>query len=81
MGCHYCEPQLNDMGTVPFQLNAKVENDCKMLNDTIGKDPMMALHEEGDVYALHPESSNSGVGVVISQKQQDRETRVIAFWS
>jgi hypothetical protein len=43
--------------------------------------PVLALPQEGEDYVLHSDASKYAVGAVLSQKRQDGETRVIAFWS
>jgi len=43
--------------------------------------PVLALPEEGGEYVLHSDTSEYAAGAVLSQKRQDGETRVIAFWS
>jgi len=68
------------MGTVQVVWNAEAAAAFETLKDAICKAPMVSPPEEGGEYVLHSEASKYAVGVVLSQKRQDREARVIAFW-
>jgi hypothetical protein len=75
------DPQLKDVGTVQFAWDGEAEETFKILKDAICQAPVLALPEEGGEYVLHSDTSKYAVGAVLSQKRQDGETRVIAFWS
>jgi hypothetical protein len=66
---------------VQFAWNEEAEEAFETLNDAICKASVLALPEDGGEYVLHSDASKYAVGAVLSQKQQDGETRVIAFWS
>jgi hypothetical protein len=66
---------------VQFVWNGEAEEAFEMLKDAICKAPMLALPEQGGKYVLHSDASNYAVGVVLLQKRQDGETRVIAVCS
>ena len=81
MGGHCGEPRLKDVGTVQFIWNGETEEAFKTLKDAICKAPVRALPEIGGEYELYSDTSKYAVGAVLSQKRQDGETGVIAFWS
>jgi hypothetical protein len=81
MGGRRGEPRLKDVGTMQFVWNGEAEEAFETLKDAICKAPVLALPEEGGEYVLHSDASKYAVGAVLSQKRQDGETRVIAFWS
>jgi len=75
------EPGLRDIGTVHVTLSGAAEEAFQTLKDAIIKAPMLALSEKRGMYLLHSAASKYSVGAVLSQKQQDGETRVIAICS
>jgi hypothetical protein len=75
------EPRLKDVSTVQFVSSGEAEEAYKTLIDSICKASVLALPEKGGVYLLHSDASKYAVGAVLSQKQQEGETRVIAFWN
>jgi hypothetical protein len=81
MGGRRSEPRLKDVGRVQFVWNGEAEEAFETLKDAMCKAPVLALPEEEGEYMLHSDASKYAVGAVLSQKRQDGETRVIAFWS
>jgi len=75
------KPWPKNVGTVQCVWNGEAEEAFEMLNDAICKASRQVLPGEGCKYVLHSDASKYVVGAVISQKQQDGEPRVIAFWS
>jgi hypothetical protein len=51
----------------------------KTLKDAIGKAAVQVWPEEGSEYVIHSGTRQYVVGVTLSQKGQDRHTRLIAF--
>jgi hypothetical protein len=81
MGGRCGEPQLKDVGTVQCVWNGDAEEAFGTLNNAICKGPLLALPEERGEYVLRSEAGKYAVRAVQSQKRQDGETRVIAFWN
>ena len=59
----------------------EAEEAFETLKYSICKTAMLALPEEGSQYVLCSDTSKCAVKAVLSQNQQDGETRVISCWS
>ena len=81
MGSRRGELRLKEVGTAQFDWNGEAEEAFETLKNAICKAPMLALPEEGGEYVLYFDASKYSVRAGLSQKQQDGETRVSAFWS
>ena len=79
LGGWWGEPRMGDSGTVWYTQCGVEEETLPTLTDNTWMAPLRPLTEDGGEYILHSDGSKYAVRAVLSQMQQDRETRVIAF--